>query len=132
LRRLQRCRIKLRRLKQGTVFRRRVDVRAYARDGAVGGFDPRHAKVCNLDGLAIRRQQEILWLDVAMDDAAFVCMGQPCANLFEIKKRALKRQRFGSNQLCHVAAAEILEHEIVKRGAIQIEGGAMSQTTDDV
>jgi hypothetical protein len=114
------------------VFRWRIDVCTHARDSTFGGFQPRYPKVGNLDCLAIRGEQEILWLDVAMNYAALVGVRQARTNLLQTKDCSIETQRLGVTEPGHVAAAQIFENDIVKGSAGQIQRGAMSEATDDV
>ena len=44
----------------------------------------------------------------------------------------MDRQRTCFRERKHVAARKILEHDVVKRGAREIDGGAVSKPIDDV
>ncbi len=66
-------------------------------------------------------------LDVAMNDAALVRVREAGANLLEIKERPLNRQRPRPREREHVATRKILEHDVVKRRAREIDCGAVSE-----
>ena len=83
--------IKLGRLHHRTVFRRGVDVGADARDRALSGRQTSDAEIGNLDGLPISGQQQILWLDVAVNDSAAVRMLEAGTNLLEIEHGPIDR-----------------------------------------
>src|SRR5256885_3491854 len=127
-----RAKLEGRSLHERIMLRRGIDVRADARNGTVAAFEARHAKVGNLQGFAIARQQEILWLDVAMDDAALVRVREARADLLQIEERAIEAEFLFAAILRHVAPAEIFQHQIMKRGAIEIECGAVTEAADDI
>src|ERR1044072_3605276 len=111
---------------------RSVDVCADARDGAFISVQTRDAEVGNLYDLPIAGQEQVLRFDVAMNDAGTVCVRQPGANLLEIKKRFLNRQRTTTRKRRHVSARKILEHDVVKSSSGQVDRGAVSEAADDV
>src|SRR5205814_469146 len=93
------------------MLRRGIDICADARNCAIATFKPRHAKVGNLHGFAIARQQEILRLNVAMDDAALMRMREAGTDLLQIEERAIEAEFLLATKLRHVTAAEILQHQ---------------------
>src|SRR5437016_13462406 len=119
-------------LYQWIMFRRRIDVRADPRDGALGGFEFGHTKVSNLHCFMISGQQKILRLNIAMNDAAFVSMRKPRADLLQIKHCASKSKRLTPRQSRQVAASQIFKNDVVKCGAVKVECGAMAETADNV
>ena len=74
------------------MFRRGVDVCADASDVALCRFYFGDAEVCDLDRLPVGREQQVLRLDVAMDDARFVRVLETGRDLFEIEERAFERE----------------------------------------
>src|SRR5438552_1165642 len=61
-----------------------------------------------------------------------MCVGQPGANLLQIKKRPVERQLAPPAHDRQISAAEILEHDVVKRIPGKIDGRAVTQTIDYV
>src|SRR5713226_6569563 len=129
---MQRSRIKRRSLHQRIVFRRRVDVCADARDRTIGRFEFSHAKVGDLNGLLIRGEQKVLRLDIAMNHPAFVRVREPGADLLKIKKRTVQPQWLAPAERRQITAAQVFEHDVVKRRAGEIDRRAVPQPADDV
>src|ERR1051325_4300799 len=96
------------------MFRRGVNVRPYARDRALARLYLGDAEVRDLDCFLVSREQKVLRLDVAVNDAAIVRVREPRADLFEVKQYALKRVRLLAVARRHVAARKIFEHEVMK------------------
>ena len=67
-----------------------------------------------------------------MDDAALVRMCEAGTDLLQVEERAIEAEFLFATILRHVAAAEIFQHQIMKRGAIEIERGAVTEAADDV
>src|SRR5262245_37560067 len=63
-----------------------------------------------------------------MDHTALVCVCETGTDLFEIEKRALNRQRTRVGEREHVAARKILEHDVMKRCACEIDRGSVTQS----
>src|ERR1043166_4463559 len=119
-------------LHQRIVFGRCVDVCTNTCDGAFVGSQTSHAKVSYLHDFAIGSQQKILRLDIAMNHATCMRMGQSGTNLLEIEKRAVNRQRVAARERRHVAARKVFKHDVMKGRAGEIDGSAMPKTPDDV
>ena len=75
------------------VLGRGVNVRADARDCALGGLDFGDAEVSYLDRVLVCGEQEVLRLYVAVYNAVLVRVRESGAYLFEIEERAFERQR---------------------------------------
>src|SRR4030095_7867667 len=114
------------------MFGRRIDVGAHPSDCAIGSFDARDAEISNFHRLSIGGQEQILRLDVAMDNAALVGMGESGADLLQVFKGSFEGQRFAPTKLRQVSTAEILKHDVMKGGAAEIQSGAVTQSADDV
>src|SRR5688572_27232220 len=90
------------------MFRRSVNIRADASDFiffASGDFGD--AEVCDLQQAVIGAEQKIVRLEIAVNDALLVGVGQRLANLLEIKQRLIQRQsvaRAGAAKPQQVAA----------------------------
>src|SRR5689334_4110482 len=67
-----------------------------------------------------------------MNNAAFVGVRETGTDLLEIEERTLNRQRPRARQRVHVAAGKILEHDVMKRRAGEIDRCSVSETIDDV
>ena len=67
-----------------------------------------------------------------MNHATLVRMCEAGANLFEIEERSLKRQRPSLRECKHISAGQILEHNVVKSRAGEIDGRAVSETVYDI
>ena len=64
-------------LDQWIMFRSRINIGANSRDGALCGFETRHAKVCDLYNSFVRAEQQVLWLDITMDNSRCMRVCQP-------------------------------------------------------
>jgi len=69
-----------------------------------------------------------LRFDIAMDHAALVCVRKTGADLFQIEQNPLQRQRPSFRECEKIAAGKILENDVMKSRAGQIDGSAMSET----
>src|SRR4030095_8978595 len=96
--------VELARLNQWIVFWRRIDICADSSDCSLVRIKARNTKVSDFYSFLVSGQQEVLWLDVAMNDAAFVCVGQAGTNLLKIEHRTRERQRMVTRQRRHVAS----------------------------
>src|SRR6185503_8226925 len=101
-------------------------------DRAFDSVDPSHAEVSNLHDFFVGGEQQVLRLDVAMDHAAFVCVRKTGANLFQIKQDSLKRQWARFSKRKQIAAGKILENDVMKSRAGEIDGGTVSETVYDI
>src|SRR5713101_8132003 len=124
--------IKRRGLHQRIMRGRGVDVCADARDRAVGGFEFGHAKIRNLHGLMIGREQKVLWLDVAMNHPALMRVSEPGADLLKVQKGAVQPERLAPAERRQIAAAQVFKHDVMKGCAAEIDRRAVSQTADDI
>src|SRR2546423_5286893 len=88
----QRTSRELRCLYERIMLRSRVNVRADARDGAIGGFNFRDPEVGNLYRLLIGSQQKVLRLDVSMNHPLLVRVGESRRNLLEIEQPPVQAQ----------------------------------------
>src|SRR6185295_14374584 len=82
----------------------------------------------NLHRLLVGSEQQILRLDVTMDHAALVRVRKSGTNLLEVVKRSFDRQRVRLRKLKQIAAGKILEHDVMKRRAGEVDRRAVSQT----
>src|SRR5689334_22823497 len=67
-----------------------------------------------------------------MNNAALVRVRETGTDLLEIEERTLDGQRTRARQRVHVAAGKILEHDVMKRRAGEIDRCSVSETIDDV
>src|SRR5688572_14759856 len=94
------------------VFGRRIDVCSDARDRAFSRIEPCDTEVSNLHDLPILGEQQVLWFDIAMNDAALVGVRETGTDLFEVEQRALDRERARSRERKHVAAGQVFEDDV--------------------
>src|ERR1043165_82981 len=119
--------IELSGLHQRVVFRRRINIGSYACDRAFTFVDASHAEVCDLHDLFIGGEQQVLRLDVSMNHAALVCVCKTGADLFQVEQSFLKRQRSRFRERKEIATRQILENDVMKSRAREIDGGAVSK-----
>src|ERR1044072_291616 len=105
-----------------------MDIGSDSRDRAFSRSDTSDTEVCNLNDLFVGGKQQVLRFDVSMNDAAFVCVRKTGADLFEIEQGSLKRQRSRLGQREKIPTGKILENDVVKSNAGEIDGGAVTET----
>src|SRR6185503_15881094 len=67
-----------------------------------------------------------------MNDPALMRVRETGRNLLKIRQRAFDAERLPARQRRHITTTQVFQHDVVKGYSIQIEGGAVAQTADDV
>ena len=118
---------------------RRVESRSYPRHLRQWLILPhpqlRDSEISDLDDLVIPAQQKIVGLEVTVNDAAAVRIGQALTDLAEVEEALRQAQRIAwllAAALEQIPSRHVLQDQVVKRSASQIRRRPVPQPQDDV
>jgi len=77
-------------------------------------------------------QKKVLGLDVAMYDAAFMCMAQTRTDLFEMIESFFERRFLPPHVRLQIAAGHVFEDKVMEDHSLQIAGSPVSEAANDV